>query len=350
MTTLSDVALKAGVSTMTVSRVVNGSAHISEATRQRVNSAIAELGYMPNGPARQLRSNRTKTIALVVTDIRNPFFTTVAGGVEDTARSQGYVVMFCSTYENETVEAEYIRALIERRVDGVLLVPASGGGASVRLLKQRGIPTVLVDRHIENVEADEVRGASRAGARAGILHLIGLGHRRVAMLTGPEAVSTSSDRVAGYLDALKEACPDAECGPIRYGEFSEESGYRMACDVLSTTPRPTAIFAANNFIAFGALRAIREAGLRIPEDVSMLVFDDLPSGWTQDPYLSAVGQPAYEIGTEAAALLLKRLAGELTEEPCHILLPTELVVRRSSAPPQANSATPATETLSAGGV
>ncbi len=344
MTTLNDVARRAGVSTMTVSRVVNGSAHISEETRVRVNDAVTELGYMPNGPARQLRSQKTNTLALVVTDIRNPFFTTIAGGVEDTARAEGYAVMFCSTYENEAVESEYVRVLVERRVDGVLLVPAAGGGTSIRLLKQRGIPTVLVDRHVQNVELDEVRGASRAGARDGVLHLINLGHRRVAMLTGPEAVSTSTDRVAGYLDALKEACPDLECGPVRYGEFSEESGYGMARDVLSQKPRPTAIFAANNFIAYGAMKAAREVGLRIPDDLSLVVFDDLPSGWTPDPYLTAVGQPAYEIGRQAAALLLKRLAGELADEPRRIVLPTELVIRRSSSPPSADTAERPAET------
>jgi LacI family transcriptional regulator len=333
VSTLSDVARRAGVSTMTVSRVVNGSTHISEETRARVNAAIAELGYLPNGPARQLRSRQTKTLALVVTDIRNPFFTTIAGGVEDTARAKGYAVMFCNTYESEVEEAAYVRLLIERRVDGVLLVPASGATASLRLLQERGIPTVLVDRHLPNIEIDEVRGASRAGAREVVLYLMGLGHRRIALLTGPKAVSTASDRVEGYLDALREGCSEDECGPIRYGQFSEESGYEMTNDVLRSRPRPTAIFAANNFIAFGAIRALDEAHLRVPEDISIVVFDDLPSAWILNPYLTAVAQPAYEIGTQAATLLLRRLSGELVDGPCSIVLPTELAIRRSSAPP-----------------
>jgi LacI family transcriptional regulator len=323
---------------MTVSRVVNGSAHISEETRARVNGAIAELGYLPHGPARQLRSNRTQTLALVVTDIRNPFFTTIAGGVEDTARSRGYAVMFCNTYESEAVEAEYVRLLIERRVDGVLLVPAAGGGGQVRLLKQRGIPTVLVDRHLDGVEVDEVRAASRQGAREVVLHLIGLGHRRVVMLTGPEAVSTSADRVAGYLDALREACPDGELIPVRYGGFSEESGYQMTRGALDEKPRPTAIFAANNFIAFGALKAVREAGLGVPQDISIAVFDDLPAEWVQQPFLTSVWQPAYEIGTKAAELLLGRLSGEVGEASQRIVLPTELVIRSSTAAPPATEA------------
>jgi LacI family transcriptional regulator len=333
VSTLNDVARRAGVSTMTVSRVINESGYISQEARARVNEAIAELGYMPNALARQLRSRRTKTVALVVTDIRNPFFTTIASGVEDTARSRGYAVMFCNTYESEVEEAEYVRVLIERRVDGVLLVPACGAGASVRLLQEHGMPTVLLDRHIRDAEADEVRADSRSGAYAAVHHLTDLGHRRIAVLAGPEGVSTSTDRVDGYRQALLEACPNGECGQILFGEFNEASGYSMTRQILEADPRPTAIFAANNFIAFGAMRALREAGLEIPQDLSMVVFDDLPPGWVLDPFLTVVSQPAYEIGTRAAELLLGRLAGETPDGPQTVILPSELVVRRSTAPP-----------------
>jgi LacI family transcriptional regulator len=319
---------------MTVSRVINESGYTSKETRARVNDAIAETGYMPNGLARQLRSKRTKTIALVVTDIRNPFFTTIASGVEDTARARGYAVMLCNTYESEVEEAEYVRVLIERRVDGVLLVPACGASKSVRLLQEHGMPTIVLDRHVRDVEADEVRADSQAGAYSAVHHLTDLGHRRIAVLTGPEGVSTSTDRVAGYREALREACPNGECEQILSGEFNEASGYSMTREVLRSERRPTAIFAANNFIAFGATRALREAGLRIPEDMSMVVFDDLPPGWVMDPFLTVVSQPAYEIGTQAAELLLKRLAGEAPEGPRSIVLPSELVIRRSTAPPR----------------
>jgi LacI family transcriptional regulator len=333
VTTLVDVARRAGVSTMTVSRVINESGYTSQATRARVNVAIAELGYMPNSLARQLRSKRTRTIALVVTDIRNPFFTTIASGVEDTARARQYAVMFCNTYESEVEEAQYVRVLIERQVDGVLLVPACGAGSSVRLLQSRGMPTVLLDRHVRDVVVDEVRADSRAGAYAATSHLTALGHRRIAILAGPEGVSTSTDRVAGYRDALLEACPAGDCGRILFGEFNEASGYSMTCQLLQAQPRPTAIFATNNFIAFGALRALREAGLAIPADVSVVVFDDLPPGWVLDPFLTVVAQPAYEIGRQAAELLLQRLVGEASDGPRSIVLPNELIVRRSTAPP-----------------
>jgi LacI family transcriptional regulator len=336
MTTLVDVARRAGVSTMTVSRVVNNSGYASKETRARVNEAIAELGYMPNSLARQLRSKRTKTIALVVTDIRNPFFTTIASGVEDTARARHYAVMFCNTYESEVEEAQYVRVLIERRVDGVLLVPAGGAGSSVRLLQERHIPTIVLDRHVRDTEVDEVRAESKSGAYAAVSHLIGMGHRRIAVLAGPEGVSTSTDRVAGYREALLEACPTGDCGWILFGEFNEASGYAMTCQILQAKPRPTAIFAANNFIAFGALRALHEAGLSIPEDISIVVFDDLPPGWVLDPFLTVVSQPAYEVGTQAAELLLQRLVGEVRDGPHSIILPSKLIVRRSTAPPRPN--------------
>jgi LacI family transcriptional regulator len=319
---------------MTVSRVINESGYISKETRARVNDAIAETGYMPNGLARQLRSKRTKTIALVVTDIRNPFFTTIASGVEDTARARGYAVMLCNTYESEDEEAEYVRVLIERRVDGVLLVPACGASKSVRLLQDHGMPTIVLDRHVRDVEADEVRADSQAGAYSAVHHLTDLGHRRIAVLAGPEGVSTSTDRVAGYREALREVCPNGECEQILSGEFNEGSGYSMTREVLRAEPRSTAIFAANNFIAFGATRALREAGLRIPEDMSMVVFDDLPPGWVMDPFLTVVSQPAYEIGTQAAELLLRRLTCETQEGPRSIVLPSDLVIRRSTAPPR----------------
>lgn len=334
MTTLSDVAKLAGVSTMTVSRVINSSGYASPDARARVKRAIDELGYMPNGLARQLRAKRTETIALVVTDIRNPFFTTIASGVEDTARNRRYAVMFCNTYESEEEEAAYVRILIERRVDGVLLVPAGGAGASVRMLQAHGMPAVVIDRHVHDVEVDEVRADSRAGAYAVVRHLAELGHRNIAILTGPERVSTSIDRVAGYREALLEACPDGHCGQILYGEFNEASGYSMAREVLQRDSPPTAIFAANNFVAYGAVRALREFGLRIPEDISVAVFDDLPPGWVMDPFFTVVSQPAYEIGTEAATLLFKRLLGEASGEPHSIILPSELIVRRSTAAPR----------------
>jgi LacI family transcriptional regulator len=332
--TLNDVARLAGVSSMTVSRVINNSGHIGPETRAKVNQAIVELGYMPNVLARQLRSKRTKTIALVLTDITNPFFTTIARGVEDTARAQGYAVMFCNTDESEAEEIEYVRMLIQRRVDGILLVPATDSSGSLQLLHKHGLPVVVLDRHVRSGQVDEVRTDSEAGAYLAIRHMIDLGHRRIAVLTGPADVSTSMDRVAGYRRALAEESLEPDSRYILFGEYNDASGFEMTQRILAARPRPTALFAANNFIAFGAIQALREAGLSIPEEMSIAVFDDLPQGWVLDPFLTVVSQPAYEIGRRATELMLERLTGEAPAEPRTIVLPSELIARRSTAPPR----------------
>jgi len=316
---------------MTVSRVINDSGYVSPEARARVQGAIAELGYMPNILARQLRSKRTKTIALVLTDIANPFFTTIARGVEDAARTQGYAVMFCNTDESEAEEIEYVRVLIQRQVDGVLLVPATDSSASLQLLNKHGLPVVVLDRRLSAGGVDEVRTDSEAGAYVVVRHLLDLGHRRIAVLTGPERVSTSADRVAGYRRAMAEEGLRPDDGLVVFGGYNEASGCEMTRLILAAEPRPTAIFAANNFIAFGAIGAFREAGLRAPEDMSIAVFDDLPPGWVFDPFLTVVSQPAYEIGKQAAELMLERLAGKAPAEPRTIVLPSELIIRRSTA-------------------
>lgn len=167
-------------------------------------------------------------------------------------------------------------------------------------------------------------------------HLLELGHRRIAVLSGPEGVSTSTDRVAGYLEALREAGLAGDRGQIIFGEFSEASGYSMVRQILQARPLPTAIFAANNFIAYGVMRALREAGLGVPDDISVIAFDDLPPEWVFDPFLTAVSQPAYEIGTKSAEVLLERLAGAEPEGPPGIVLPSQLIVRRSTMPPKSD--------------
>ncbi len=340
MSTINDVARLAGVSSMTVSRVINNSGYISPQTRVRVEQAIAELGYVPNALARQLRSKRTKSLALVLTDITNPFFTTIARGVEDVAGASGFSVMFCNTDESEADEHEYLELLVQRQVDGVLLVPASSDGRSLELLRNHRLPAVILDRRLRTPQVDEVRCDSEAGAYQLTRYLADLGHRRIAMLTGRKTVSTSFDRVAGYSRALAEAGIELDASLIRYAElnyggFNQSDGYRMAQQILAAAPRPTAIFAANNFIAFGAIRALREAGLRVPEDVSVVAFDDLPSEWVMDPFLTVVAQPAYEIGRRAAVLLLDRLEREGPIDPRAVVLPAELRIRRSSGPPPA---------------
>ena len=333
MSTIRDVARVAGVSTTTVSRVINGSEGVSEARRLRVERAISDLGYVPNAVARHLRSKRTKTIALVLSDITNPFFTTVARGVQDVAWSRGYAVTFANTDESESQEREYLRTLVQRQVDGVLLVPAGSSPEPYRFLRSQQVPVVLLDRRVSVRQLDEVRCDSEAGAYALVRHLLGLGHRRIAVLTGRRDISTSTDRVAGYERALAWAEVPLDRDLIRYDSFSLAGGYRMIKDILRIEPRPTAVFATNNFIAFGALRALREEKIDVPQDMSLATFDDLPEEWHDDPFLTVLAQPAYELGCQAAELLFERLETGARGKRRVIVLPGAVIPRRSSAPP-----------------
>ncbi len=331
MATIHDVARLAGVAPITVSRVINNSGYTSHETRDRVEAAIMELGYVPNIIARSLRSKRTNTLALVLTDITNPFFTAIARGVEDTASDAGFTVIYCNTDESVDEETKYLQLLLQKQVDGILLVPARSISRSIELINEQGTPVVIVDRRIPDLDVDVVRCDSVEGAYRLIRLLINLGHRRIAVLSGPQGVSTAEDRVVGYQNALTEAgIPDARL--VFYGAYTQASGYEMAKRALSLSPQPTALFGANNFIAIGALKALSDFGLKVPKDISLVCFDDLPTAWSVDPFLTVAAQPPYEMGCKATELLLKRLKGEAPSQCQEVILPIELIVRGSSGP------------------
>jgi len=301
MPTIRDVAKLAGVAPITASRVISNSGYASDEVRQRVNQAAEQLGYVPNVLARSLRSKRTRTLALVLTDITNPFWTTVARGVEDAASEEGYHVIFCNTDESASKQESYLEALIQKQVDGILLVPARSKESPIKLLHQQNVQVVLLDRRLPNMEVDVVRCDSSGGAYQLVQLLLKLGHRRIAILSGPSGVSSADDRVAGYQRALQEAGLKTEDQLIIYGDFSLESGYQMTHDLLAMTPRPTALFASNNFIAIGALKALHDAGLVVPEDMSVVGFDDFQiasSVWLATcPRLSPVTRPWVRFST-----------------------------------------------------
>ncbi len=330
MATIRDVAKRAGVAPITVSRVINHSGYVNEQTRARVEAAIADLGYLPNVLARSLRSRRTNTLGLILTDISNPFWTTVARGVEDAASDAGFNVILCNTDESVVEQDKYLHVLVQKQVDGVLLVPARSAVEPVKFVQSQNTPVVVLDRRIPNSQTDAVRCDSEDGAYQLTRLLLSLGHRRIAMLSGPRGVSTAEDRVAGYRRALLEAGVEVDTALVYYGEFSLESGYAMTGQMLARTPRPSALFAGNNFIAIGALRALRDAGLRVPEDIALVGFDDLPADLVVDPFLTVAAQPAYEMGRQATELLLARLSEEAPAVYQEIVLPTTIVVRRSS--------------------
>ncbi|MFN2250134.1 MAG: LacI family DNA-binding transcriptional regulator, partial [Candidatus Promineifilaceae bacterium] len=330
MTTIHDVAKRAGVAPITVSRVINNSGYVSEGTRERVETAVLELGYVPSGPARSLRLKRTNSIALVLTDITNPFFTTIARGVEDVAGAAGYTVTYCNTDEDESKELRNISLLLQQQVDGILLVPALSKVDTVNLIEGYKVPVVVLDRRIPEVDADIVRCDSVDGAYKLVSYLLKLGHRRIAILTGPEGTSTADDRLAGYKWAMSEYGLDIGKDWIFRGTFTQDSGFDMAQRAARLNPRPSAIFAANNFIAIGAMKALQELALSVPEDISLVGFDDLPESLVVFPFLTVVAQPAYQMAQEATLLLLARIAGEAPQERQELVLPTKLIIRLSA--------------------
>jgi LacI family transcriptional regulator len=284
-----------------------------------------------------LRSNRTDTLALLLSDISNPFWTTVARGVEDEASRLGYTVIYCNTDADEQKQAQYVTMLLRRRVDGVILVPASASSAAVKALQAQDVKVVVLDHLLKDVAVDSVRGASREGARRLVQHLLDLGHRRIALLTGPGEVFTAAERARGYCEALAEAGVPVDDRLLFFGAYTVASGIALADQALALDDRPTGIFAANNFLAAGALRTLFRHGLHVPADVSLASFDDLPSEYFLEPFFTVVNQPAYELGATAARLLLDRLrhpAGAPPTPHQEIVLPTELVIRASTAAPR----------------
>ncbi len=333
MATILDVARLAGVSPITVSRVINRSGYFSQQTGQKVEAAIRELGYVPNTLARSLRSKRTNTLALVITDITNPFFTTLARGVEDTASEAGFTVIFCNTDESQEKEDKYLQVVLQKQVDGILLVPAHSSPQSIDLIQKHGTPLVVLDRHVPGASVDMVRGDSEGGAYQLTRLLLSLGHRRIAIISGPQVVSTSVDRVGGYQKALQAAGLENNPAYVFYGAFTQDSGYELTCRALALDPPPTALIAANNFLAIGALKALQSLGVQVPGDFSLASFDDLPQALLISfPFFTVASQAAYEMGRQATLLLLEKLAKDASEDYREIILPCEIIVRASTGP------------------
>lgn len=294
---------------MTASRVINNSGYASDETRARVEAAVVELGYVPNRLARGLRSKQTHTLALVLTDITNPFWTTVARGVEDAAQAEGFNVILCNTDESNAKQDQYVRVLLQKQVDGFVLVPAYSAADPITLIQKQHVPVIVMDRTV-TVAVDSVRCDSEGGAYQLTQHLLELGHRHIAVLSGAREASTATDRVTGYCRALTDAGLPVNEEFIFYRAFTQTAGAEMTAAALLLNPRPTALFAVNNFIAIGVLKALREAGVDVPGAMSVVGFDDLPQALVVAPFLTVAAPPAYQMGQRATHLLLRRLSDE----------------------------------------
>ncbi|TDU88252.1 LacI family transcriptional regulator [Kribbella voronezhensis] len=328
MARISDVAARAGVSTATVSRALNGKSTVDRELVARVQKAADELGYQPNGPARNLRRQEAAVVALIISDVENPFFTAIARGVEDVAHEVGYSVVLCNSDESAEKENRYIDIAIQERVAGVILSPTATT-SSVGKLADRGTAFVAVDRPLPSQESDVVLVDTRLAARQATAHLVAQGYERIGCITGPVGVRTADDWLAGYRDALKSAKRRSTTKLVRRTEYKATGAYRAAVELLGQVEPPDALLIANSAMAVGVLRALQEHGIRPGRDVGLVAFDDAPWAELVDPPLSVVAQPAYEIGTVAARLLLARITDN-TRPPSTTTLGARLIERGSS--------------------
>lgn len=330
---MKDVAELAGVSASTVSHVLNGTRRVSEDTRERVKLAIEELDYEPNLLAKSLKMRRTFTIGLLISDIQNPFFTSVIRGVEDVALSRGYHLFLCNTDEDPKREDEYVRELSKKRVDGLIVASSASRHNHALQLRLENVPFVFMDREIEGIEADTVRVDNRLGMKLIAEHLTELGHRRIGMISGPLEKSSGYERYQGFRDALAELGFALDPFLVRFGDFRVSGGREGAEELLRLPEPPTALVVANNQMTLGALLTVRKMGMKIPEGLSVVSFDDMDWAPLADPPLTALAQPTYEMGAQAARILLDKIEEKSEEAPSKLFIEPELVVRESTAPP-----------------
>lgn len=327
-----------GLAPSTVSRALNHPELVSLKTRMKVERAVRQYRYRPNTIARSLRVKNSQTIGLVLSDITNPFHAELAKAVEAAARGRGYTVILSNSDEDESLERLALETLLSWRVRGLILAPCGRNRSIVEESLRLGIPVVQVDRVIEGLKADAVLVDNRAGARMAVEHLVALGHRRIAHIAGPQHLTTGAERLAGFREAMATAGIPEEDQIVVYGDFREEGGYRATLklfqEAAGSEKFPTAIFSANNEMAAGAIRALGELGLSIPDRVSFVTFDD--SRWAQlmRPPLTVVAQPVDEMGRTAGELLLRRIESGRSAAMVYTLQPT-LIPRQSTAPPNA---------------
>lgn len=324
--TMKDVARRAGVSLITVSRVINETGSVHADTRAKVLAAIDELQYVPNQMASNLRSRQTNTLALLLPTITNVFWTTIARGAEDEAESCGYSLFLCNTDDDDAKEARYLEALLRHRVGGLIIVPTAESGPALRRLQHHEMAFVQIHRSVDGIKSDIVRGDGYGGALSLTTQLLDTGRRRVAYIGAPLATFTGRERFSGYRDALRREGMPVDPKLIRLGPVGQESGYTLVEQLLADTPRPDAIFIANSRLALGGLRALTAAGLLLHQDIAVASFYDIPALDDYSPFMTTIIQPAYDIGRLGVRRLLKRIASkhDALEE---IILPNLAIAR-----------------------
>jgi LacI family transcriptional regulator len=339
--TLRDLAQTLDLSVATVSRSLNGHPHVAEPTRRRVVNAAKKAGYHPNALARALRTEETNLVGLVVPDIRSSFFASAASILQKVLEENGYRVILCISHEDETIDRDYLLSLLELRVDGIVHVPCTPGGA--KFIRDAGsfTPLVELNRHSYETIFDSFTADDRDGAFELTKYLIGLDHRRIAMIAGPKAISTTRDRASGFEEACSSANLDETV--VRYGDFSSQSSFETVLELMNQPLPPTAIFASSNQLVIGALRACAELRLDIPRDVSLIGFDDAEWYSLCSPPLTTYSLPLEQMGMMAAQLLVSRMTSVPLRDTAprratHCRLSGRFIERGSCAAPSTSEA------------
>ncbi|MFZ6772039.1 LacI family DNA-binding transcriptional regulator [Undibacterium sp. SXout7W] len=330
MATMKQVAEKARVSTTTVSHVINNTRVVSDDARERVLSVIRELRYIPSAVARSLKNDRTHTLGMMIPNNSNPYFAEIIQGIEDASFKLGYNIILCNSYDDPKKQAAYIRVLMEKRIDGLILVSSGSDTELTQLLADEGIPKVLVDREVSGVLADFIEADHEQGGYEATRYLTELGHKRIACVAGPESLLPSGDRVAGYLRALKEAGLEFNPAYLIHSDFTSQGGFNAFQALLALEHRPSAIFASNDLMAIGGLCAANQANVKVPQELSVVGYDDIALASFSTPPLTTIAQPKHDIGRMTAQILVNRIThpdAPLRRE----MLTSRLVIRESSS-------------------
>jgi LacI family transcriptional regulator len=328
MPTIKDVARRAGVSVSTVSRVLNNHPHVGQEVRERVHAVIQELHYEPSRVAQRLRATESRLVGVIFSDIANPFYIDVLQSIEHTLSRQAMSVLISNADSDPDREEAFIRIMLNENIAGLIIAPTKEDVPALAVAASNGLPIVVVDRRLSNVDVDTVLVDNFKGALAAVQHLIELGHTRIGVLSGPLHLTSGRERYTGYLQAMSDAGLTVDSSLTRFGNYRESSGYELTQELLTSPAPPSALFVANNLMAIGALNAIHQLGCKIPDEVAIIGFDDLPWAISLNPPLTTVAQPTSEIGTRAAELLLDRIK-DRTRTTRTIVLPTQLRVRAS---------------------
>ena len=308
MITIRDVAEHARVSVTTVSHVINGTRFVSDGAKERVQAAIAALNYVPSAVARSLKSNRTHTVGMMIPNNSNPYFAEIIRGIEDACFAAGFNVILCNSDDDPHKQGAYVRVLSEKQVDGLIVLSSGGDPELIDTLRTANMPQVVVDREIDDLSADLVEVNHEAGGRVATEHLLGLGHTRIACIAGPAGISSARQRVQGYRWALEAAGVPFNERLVTSGTFTAEGGHAAMRALLQLKDRPTAVFASNDLMAIGAICAAAQAGLNVPQNLSVIGFDDIALAAYSNPPLTTVSQPKQQTGELAARLLMQRIA------------------------------------------